>query len=1266
MPVDATHENYYPEIFASLLASDELKGLAVELAGVRRTVVVSGLTGSAKALVIAAIEKHLNRRIVFISRSNREIEEALADVQFFYCAFNGLEATDNKVLAIPALENDPYDGTSPHAEVLEQRSLALHRAYDGEARILLTSIDAVAERTVSPTLLKAASITLRIGEDMPPELIVDLLISSGYVRQEPVSAVGEFSLRGGILDIFSPAHDAPHRVEFFGDTVDSIREFDPDTQRSTARREETHIVPMRELSVGRKEFIEWSKSARKFWDDERYARDMRLRLAHAERGEAFEGWEYLLPLTRPLTASAFDYFTDALLVIDEPADVEKRATELYKNLHVRFAQADEVGEIALAPDRLFLTEEELREKFATQSRLELRLLGRAAAATDERFRIDGIGLEPKSLEPGTRSQKSEVRSQNATDLTEEDSLAGRAVEPQSSALSPQSSELQATSRPLFLFTITDETPDISIIARSPRRYYGRIVELARDLQEALSSRLTLFVMPSLGLAERTVEMLGEYGVTTQLLPTLNADQKENQIVASRIATVGKISNGFSLPLAGLTFFTEGDIFGEVERAVGQRPQPKRARKQRQAAAFLSDLGDLKVGDYVVHVDHGIGQFQGLLQIATAGTPTGNVAAGLQRTANAVREFMLLTFAEGAKLYVPVERLDLVQRYSAGDGIKPALDKLGGIGWQKAKAKVKRAMQDMAEELLKLYAERKLVKGHTYGEDTPWQKEFEDAFEYQLTPDQENAIEDVKNDMERAEPSDRLIVGDVGYGKTEVAMRAAFKAVMENKQVAVLAPTTVLTFQHFKTFQQRFAAFPVRIDMLSRFRSTKEQKETIKAIEEGRVDIIIGTHRLLSKDVKFKDLGLLIVDEEQRFGVAHKERIKQMRKKVDVIAMSATPIPRTLNMSLAGLRDMSIIETPPRDRLAIQTHVVPFSDTVVRSAIELELQRGGQAFFVHNRVETIYTIAELLTRLVPEARLGVGHGQLGEKELEEVIMKFVRHELDVLVATTIIENGIDIPLANTIIINRADNYGLSQLYQLRGRVGRSNRRAYAYLLIPGEDALTEIARKRLAAIREFSDLGAGFRIAALDLELRGAGNLLGGEQSGHINAVGFDLYTQMLERTVRELKGQPIEDDTSAAINLGVDIRIPEDFIYDMSQRLRTYKRISSSESDEELADIHAEIQDRYGPIPESVENLFEFARLRREASRLAVLSIDREGERLAVKFSEKAKIDPEKLIAMVSEGRAVFTPSGVLRINLQADSDAQIFAEVRELLNTLR
>jgi transcription-repair coupling factor (superfamily II helicase) len=1252
MAINTPTETYYSEIFGRLFQSDELGRLAREIGAGRRAVIVSGLAGSARALVLTALQKKIDRRIVFVTSSNREVEDFQPDVEFFYSALNGVGADSRgehmgasceaSLLTIPALETDPYDGTSPHAEVLEQRALALYRAVRGDAQILLTSIGALAERTVPPDLLKSSSISLRVGEDMPPELIVDLLIASGYVREEPVGAVGEFSLRGGILDVFSPAHDAPHRIEFFGDTVDSIREFDADTQRSVGRAAESLIVPMREVSVRREEFMAWADEAERHWADERFRRDRRARLAHAERGEPFPGWEYLIPLTRPLASSAFDYFKDAVLVIDEPAEIEKRANQLYAYLADRYAQAEDAGELALAPEKLFLTEDELRAKLDSAARVELRLLGRVAAATDEQFRIESLMVE------GAPGPTEDHGATVASKRLEESFAASR-----------------KRSNNLFLFTLDEATPDISIISQSPRRYHGRVQDLARELEGEQDRRTTLFVMPSLGLAERVREMLGEYAITTELLPSLNRQERGAPLASNRVVTVGKLANGFALAAAGLSALTEGDIFGDSERAPIQRATQRRARKQRKASAFLSDLGDLKVGDYVVHVDHGIGQFQGLQQIATAGGPTGNVAAGLERAASGVREFMLVTYAEGARLFVPVERLDLVQRFSGSEGHKPQLDRLGGVGWQKAKARAKRAMRDMAEELLKLYAERKLVGGHTYGADTPWQHEFEDAFEYQLTPDQEAAIEDVKSDMENPQPMDRLVVGDVGYGKTEVAMRAAFKAAMEGKQVAVLAPTTVLVYQHYKTFQKRFGAFPIRVEMLSRFKTAKEQKEIVKAVEAGAVDIVVGTHRLLSKDIRFKDLGLLVVDEEQRFGVAHKERIKQMRKKVDVIAMSATPIPRTLNMSLAGLRDMSVIETPPRDRLAIQTHVVQFSEAVIRSAIELELQRSGQVFFVHNRVETIYAIAELVGRLVPQARLGVAHGQMGEKGLEDVLLKFIRHELDVLVSTTIIENGIDIPLANTMIINRADMYGLSQLYQLRGRVGRSNRRAYAYLLIPSEEGLTPIARRRLAAIREFSDLGAGFRVAALDLELRGAGNLLGGEQSGQIDVIGFDLYTQMLERTVRELKGEPIEDEVSTAINLGVDIRIPEDYIYDMSQRLRTYKRISSAESEEELADVHAEISDRYGAIPETVENLFEFARLRREASRLGIVSIDREGERLAVKFSEQAKINPDKLIALVSTGEGAFTPSGVLKIALKAQDDAAVFDEVRGLLGGL-
>ena len=612
-----------------------------------------------------------------------------------------------------------------------------------------------------------------------------------------------------------------------------------------------------------------------------------------------------------------------------------------------------------------------------------------------------------------------------------------------------------------------------------------------------------------------------------------------------------------------------------------------------------------------------------------------------------QEFMELHYAGEDKLFVPVERLDLVQKYSGA--ARPSLDKLGGTTWEKAKTRVKKAMRDMAEELLKLYAARKAIQGHAFSPDSHWQQEFEDAFEWELTPDQQTAIADIKGDMETSVTMDRLLCGDVGYGKTEVAMRAAFKAVMDGKQVAFLAPTTVLAFQHLKTLRDRFAAFPVRIDMVSRFRSKAEQKQIVDDLQAGKIEIIVGTHRLLSKDVQFRDLGLLVVDEEQRFGVAHKERIKQIRKRVDVLTMTATPIPRTLNMSLAGIRDMSIIETPPKDRLSIQTNVVKFDQPVITRAIRTEIERGGQIYFVHNRVESIYSLGNLLTRLVPEARIAVAHGQMGEEELERVMVDFVAHKYDVLLATTIIENGLDISNANTIIVNRADRYGLSQLYQLRGRVGRSDRRAYAYLLIPPEDSLSPVAKKRLAAIREFSDLGSGFRVAALDLEIRGAGNLLGGEQSGHIEAVGFDMYMKLLEQTIKELKGEEIEDEIRANVNLRVDLRVDESYIPDMNQRLTVYRRMAAVRTAPELDKLMDEVRDRYGAPPVSVLNLAEYASIRLLADRLRVESVDREGQLVVLKFRPDAKLDPTWLFKVVqSRGDVALHPPATLKLDLRA------------------
>ena len=772
--------------------------------------------------------------------------------------------------------------------------------------------------------------------------------------------------------------------------------------------------------------------------------------------------------------------------------------------------------------------------------------------------------------------------------------------------------------PLFLFPTAEKAVEIEITSRSTRKFHGDIVALVRDSKAQIQN--TNFVFQTSGIAERFGEILRDYDIS---LP-------------SDSVLVGDLSGGFEIPSLNLIVQTENDIFGESSQIDFQKPKSKDQRPKTNLGAFISDFRDLKIGDFVVHVDHGISRFEGLQVISSQG---------------AEREFMLLIYAENSKLFVPVERLDLVSRYSSGEATAPTLDRLGGLGWQKTKAKAKRAMRDMADELLRLYAERKMVSGFAFSADSPWQTEFEDAFPYQLTTDQAKAIEDLKDDMQTAVPMDRLIVGDVGYGKTEVAMRGAFKAVMDNKQVAILTPTTVLAYQHAESFKKRFAAFPVKIELLSRFRSTKEQKAVVEAAEKGEVDILIGTHRILSNDVKLPKLGLVVVDEEQRFGVGHKEKLKQLKKKVDVLTLSATPIPRTLNMSLLGMRDMSVIETPPRDRLAINTQVVQFSESVIKSAIELEMARNGQVFFIHNRVETIEDIAGHVQKIVPNARIIFAHGQMNEKEMETAVLDFVDYKYDVLVATTIIENGIDIPRANTIIINRADNYGLSQLYQLRGRVGRSNRRAYAYLLIPGEMQLSQIAKRRLSAIREFSDLGAGFRIAALDLELRGAGNILGGQQSGQLDALGFDLYTKMLERTIQELKGETVEDEASVSINLGVDVSIPKDFISETSQRLRTYKRISSAASDGDLQKIYAEINDRYGKMPPSVDNLFEYAKLRKSAESLRIVSVDKTPNGFAVKLSEGAKISPEKLMEFLSKNESAnFSPNGILRVEVKIEN----------------
>jgi len=794
----------------------------------------------------------------------------------------------------------------------------------------------------------------------------------------------------------------------------------------------------------------------------------------------------------------------------------------------------------------------------------------------------------------------------------------------------------------------DGTEPRTIRVQPTTRYHGQIQPFLGELRARVAAGDEVLVAAaSSGELERMADLCREYDVPYrlgELDQTATGSRLVEEVTSgsapAAVLLRAPLPEGFVIPDAHLVLYGTGDLF-EIAAV------PERPRSRPKTAGFFSDFSELKPGDYVVHVDHGIGQFEGLQTIETDGRRG---------------EFMRLQYADDARLYVPLERLDLVQSYRSLEGAKPQLDRLGGTAWAARKTRVRKSLTDLADKLLQLYAERKTAGGFAFAPDAPWQHEFEDAFEFSETPDQVTAIADIKRDMETPTPMDRLLCGDVGYGKTEVAMRAAFKAVANSKQVAVLAPTTVLVFQHYDTFRRRMAAFPIRIEMLSRFRSAKEQKETLAAVEAGKVDILIGTHRLLSRDVRFHDLGLLIVDEEQRFGVTHKERLKEMSRNVDVLTMTATPIPRTLNMSLVGLRDMSVIETPPKDRLSIQTVVTPFSESIIRRAITEELERGGQVFFIHNRVESIYSMAVLIQKLVPKARVVVGHGQMGERELEKVMLKFIRDEADVLVSTTIVENGLDIPRANTIIVNRADRLGLSELYQLRGRVGRSNQRAYAYLLIPPEASLTPIARRRLAALREFSDLGAGFRIAALDLELRGAGNLLGREQHGHIAAIGFDLYTQMLERAVAAKKGESERPELRATLNLAMDIRIPPEYLPSESLRLRTYKRIAEIRNDDERETLRRELTDRFGPPPHAIDNLLDYAVLKSLAERLQISSIDRRGGEVTIKFYPTTSVSPERLVRLVRKGKGTkLDPSGVLTLSLDAKGKS-IAESVRNVL----
>ncbi len=1117
---------------------------------------LSGLTATAKAVYTVLLWHHTNRPLLVVADGNKQAEAISETVETFFSLLAGDERNGPQLL--PALDVLPLQNLSPHAEILEQRAIALWRLAAQRVPITVLPVPAVLQRIAAGDYYRQLALRLKTNDELPLEDVLAHLESIGYERREPVEMVGEYSVRGGILDVFSPEAPKPVRIDMFGDLVESIRRFDVESQRSVMKIEECTLLPLTEYQRSRSVLAQLHE----------------LLDASGPPGEPFPGWELLAGMVEPRSSSVFSLVDNPIIVLDEPSQVSAAAERFWKRLE----QIDRSA--AYDPEKLYFHWEDLESQCGRCGRLELKELD--------------IGWSEKA-------------------------------------------ELHIATRPAMAF-------------------HGNMqvaMAEARNLVEA--GRRVAFFGSTTGEVERVADILNEYGIAYQLGlergDATPAYLAERAYMAGAVASVylikGVVRHGAAFQDAGLVVFGSEDLF-DTSEMVARAPSAKSAM-----AAFSSDLVDLKPGDYVVHTEHGIAQYLGLREIAQG---------------EAKGDYMLLEYAGGAKLYVPLARMDLIERFrGAGDG-KPTLDRMGGATWSRTKTRIKAKMRDMADELLKLYAARKMAEGFSFSPDSNWQREFEDAFEFTETKDQLAAIKDIKRDMEGRQPMDRLLCGDVGFGKTEVVMRAAFKALGDGKQVAVLAPTTVLAFQHFETFKRRFQPFPVRVEMFSRFRSPKELKAGLADLAEGKVDVAIGTHRLLSKDVTFRDLGLVIVDEEQRFGVTHKERLKHLKQTVDVISMSATPIPRTLHMSLLGMRDMSVIETPPKDRLAIHTVVAPFDPKLIRSGLEMELGRGGQVYFLHNRVDTIWQRAAMIQELAPEARIGVGHGQMSESELEKTMLQFMRHEFDVLVCTTIIENGLDIPLANTMFVENAERYGLSELYQLRGRVGRSNRRAYAYLLVPQDTELTEVARKRLAALKEFSDLGAGFKIAALDLEMRGAGNLLGGEQHGHINTVGFDTYVRLLDETVRELKGEEVVPEIHSALNLGLDIRIPADYISDENQRLRAYRQIANAADAAARERAEKELEDRYGKVPDAVRNLIEYSALKTAAEQIGIEVIDRRHNVLNVKFHSKTRVDPARLMNIVSQTRgAQFTPAGVLMLPLNGETDAgTILRFLAEKLEELR
>jgi transcription-repair coupling factor (superfamily II helicase) len=1111
--------------------SSTFPSLAEKIEQGKKDIVISGLAGSGKSFILAYLEKRLQLPLLVLTYHPEEAIKLFEDLQSFL--------GEGEVLFFPSWEILPYELQVPHSEVLGARLSCLYNLLFRKKNMVVTHLRAIIEKTIPRDELKNKTIQLKTGDELELENLILRISELGFKRFPQVEEVGTYSQRGGILDLFPYTSENPVRIEFFGDKIESIREFSVFNQRTIIRKEEVILLPKREFHLKDEELEKYLGRI-----EEKEAQRLRGRINFYQE---IPGLEWMAPLLELPQGELFDYLPEeSLIFMDEPGLIRKEIDYIQAEAQGRYEEASLKKELVPQPSFLFRDGDSFEKKI-------------------ENFQV------------------------------------------------------------LKNYYLRKENLDYDLGMYEPESSISDFPWLKKTLKEEEKMGRKVYIScENSGQKERLEELL----------------EKEVEKV---IFLLGNLSSGFIYPELELTVLPEHQIFNRYYR--------RRRKRKFKEGLPLSTYASLSSGDFVVHADFGIGRYSGLQNLMIDGRK---------------RDCLLLLYKDEDKLYVPVEEFNRIQKYIGKDG-EPALSKLGSPLWEKTKEKTRRALKEMAEELIQLYAERKAKPGFAFSADTPWQKELESSFIYEETPDQFEAIESIKTDMEKSVPMDRLVCGDVGYGKTEVAIRAAFKSVMDGKQVAVLVPTTILAQQHYTTFSERLKDYPVKIEVLSRFKSSKEQKEIIKSFEQGKIDIVIGTHRLLQNDVKIKDLGLLIIDEEQRFGVAHKEKLKKVKSTVDCLTLTATPIPRTLQLSLLGAKDMSIINTPPKDRLPIQTIISDFDKELIAEAILREVDRGGQVYFVHNRVESIGSMYNLLKKLLPEIRLGVAHGQMEEKILEKIMLAFLDGKYDCLLCSNIIESGLDIPNVNTIIINRADRFGLAQLYQLRGRVGRSNHKAYAYLLVPPFENLNPQAQKRIRAIQQYTELGSGFYLAMRDLEIRGAGNILGPQQHGFIEEIGFDLYCQLLEEAVRELKGEEIKKSPEVKLEIDSDLYLPSDYMEDGQQRMEIYKKLSEVKIEEQIEDLRAELRDRFGPLPREAEELLKVAELKLICQEKEVSKLTLKGIKVKFEFILGKKIGKEEIkkCRETIDFPLEFSVAGNFKIEIELKGVKNRLEEIKKLLQKL-